>query len=131
MPSAISEHDLQDVFDRFREAFATFDGRRVASLFEAPGVALRQDGGLRGFSGTDDIAAYYQSALDRYRAAGCSACTWSDLDVVRIRAGSVVATVTWDLLQGQKSIRRWRQAYFIARFDGEPRIYGSAFADPR
>jgi hypothetical protein len=125
----ISAHDLSRFFDRFCEEFATFDGARVAQLFVTPCIALREDGELRGFREQQDVASYYQAALARYRDSGCAACKWSDLHVQRIRQGSVIATVTWDLLQTDISIRRWRQANFIASFGGKLRIYGSAFAE--
>ncbi|MGE0768309.1 MAG: hypothetical protein AB7L90_17775 [Hyphomicrobiaceae bacterium] len=129
MPDELSHRDLSDFFDRFCSRFSTFDGAEVAKLFKAPGVALREDGTLRCFIEPHDIATYYQSALDNYRAAGCVACRWSDLEVQILRKGSVVASVTWDLLATGSAIRRWRQAYFMALFDGEPLIYGSAFAE--
>jgi hypothetical protein len=43
------------LFDRFVEAFATFDGTVVGRLFMAPGVALKQDSALEGFSTQRDI----------------------------------------------------------------------------
>jgi len=54
-------------FDRFVEAFATFDGEQVASLFAAPVVAL-QSNGLIGLPDRSDVVRYYQSALDKYHA---------------------------------------------------------------
>ena len=58
-------------FDRFVEAFNTFDGTQVAQLFAAPFVALGRDGSLTGLPQQDDVTRYYQAALDRYRRDGC------------------------------------------------------------
>jgi hypothetical protein len=122
------EKDIARFFDAFVEAFATFDGMIVGHLFVAPGVALKQDGTLQGFSTQQDVEAYYQSALDRYRASGCNSCRYSDLETRFLNDKSVTATVTWDLLHDDGSaIGHWRQAYFMSRFAGEWRIFGSAF----
>ena len=123
-----SENEIIVFFDRFVEAFATFDGEVVGRLFMAPGVALKRDGGLEGFSTQRDIEAYYQKALDHYRAAGCQLCRYSNLETVFLNDSSVIATASWDLLRDDGSvISHWRQAYFLSRFDSSWRIYGSAF----
>lgn len=115
-------------FDRFARAFATFDAHRVAQLFVAPGVALREDGSLKGFTTRDDIATYYREALERYHASGCRSCRWSKLTVTELSTNTCVATVDWDLLDHDGgSLKRWRQAYFMARFGGEWGVFGSTF----
>lgn len=123
-----SDDEIIVFFDRFVEAFATFDGKAVGRLFVAPGVALKRDGGLEGFSTQQDIEAYYQKALDHYRAGGCRSCRYSSLETTFLNDKSAIATASWDLLREDGSaISRWRQAYFLSRFDGSWRIYGSAF----
>jgi hypothetical protein len=124
----ISAADIAEFFDTFCREFASFDGRRVGGLFVAPGVALRSDGETQGFSTRQDIEDYYQSALDHYRSGGCTECRWRELEVARISEKSVLATVSWDLVAKDTSLlQKWRQAYFIARFSGQMKIYGSAF----
>ena len=59
-------------FDRFVEAFATFDGAQVASLFAPPVVAVRADGSTVGLATADDVVRYYQAALDKYRSEAVS-----------------------------------------------------------
>jgi hypothetical protein len=128
MPQHASESEIARLFDSFVEAFATFDGARVGRLFVAPGVALKQDGTVQGFATQRDVEAYYQAALDRYRASGCRSCRYSDLDVRFLNATSAVATASWDLLRADGSaIQHWRQAYFLTRLGGAWRIFGSAF----
>jgi hypothetical protein len=122
------DHELARLFDRFVEAFAGFEGRRVGALFVAPGVALRRDGTLLGFATQRDIEDYYQAALDRYRAAGCCACRYLDLATHAPGGDVVVATATWELLDGSGAVTaRWRQTYFLMRQTGEWRIFGSAY----
>ena len=41
-------------FDRFVQAFTTFDATKVADLFMTPGVALRRDGSLVGLTTRDE-----------------------------------------------------------------------------
>ncbi len=120
--------ELAEFFDRFVTAFASFDGVIVAGLFTAPGVALKQDGSLKGFAAIADIAAYYQTALDQYRAAGCQSCRYGQLETHALGTTSTVATVTWDLVQADNSlVAHWRQAYFLTKIDGAWRCFGSAF----
>jgi len=128
MLQVASENEVARLFDGFVEAFATLDGKIVGRLFVAPGVALRRDGTLQGFSTQQDVEAYYQAALDHYRASGARCCRYADLEVRFLNDNSAVATASWDLLRDNGStISHWRQAYFISRFGGEWRIYGSAF----
>jgi hypothetical protein len=129
MSSPAAKKQIVAFFDRFVEAFATFDGAIVGRLFTAPGVALKRDGALQGFSGQQDVDAYYQSALDRYRASGCRSCRYADLTTSFLNETTVIATANWDLLREDGSVMsHWRQAYFLSMFGGEWRAFGSAFA---
>jgi hypothetical protein len=128
MPNRALEKEIARLFDGFVEAFATFDGAMVGRLFAVPGVALKRDGTLQGFSSQEEVNAYYQAALDRYRASGCRSCRYSKLEICFLNDRSAVATASWDLLREDSSVTsRWRQAYFISRFGGQWRIFGSAF----
>lgn len=119
---------VAEFFDEFVTAFSSFDGKTVGALFVTPGVALKHDGTLHGFAAHDEIEAYYQAALDRYRDAGCRSCRYYDLDVQRAGGDVVTATVSWDLLDAGGTVKHtWRQAYFLSRFSGGWRIFGSAF----
>lgn len=125
---AAARAEITALLDAFVAAFSTFDGRRVGALFATPGVALRSDGSLRGFSTEDEVAGYYQSALDRYRGEGCRGCRFWDLELSFLNETTATATVSWDLLAADGSIlSSWRQAYFVTVIDGAWRIYGSAF----
>lgn len=128
MPDIGSENEIAEFFDGFVEAFATFDGKTVGGLFVAPGVALKRDGTLQGFSIQQDVEAYYQAALDHYRTSGCGACRYANLETRFLNERSVIATASWDLLREDGTvISHWRQAYFMARFASGWRIFGSAF----
>ena len=114
-------------FGRFAEAFSTFDGTQVAQFFAAPFVALGRDGLLTSLPQQDDIARYYQAALDRYRRDGCRSCRWSDLSVAPMGCRALLAAVTWDLLRDDETIlTRWRQSYSLHLFgDDGPQAFAA------
>lgn len=104
-------------FDRFVEAFATFDGEQVAELFTTPFVTLRSDGLLIGLSSRGDVVRYYQAALDKYHSDGCRSCLWSELSVTPIGSRGLLAAVTWDLLREDGAVvTHWRQSYGLSLF---------------
>lgn len=115
-------------FDRFVQAFATFDGIKVAALFAAPVVAVRADGTSVGLATQEDVVRYYQSALDKYRGEGCASCRWSDLKVTTMGRAAMLAAVTWQLLKADGAvITEWRQSYALRRLDGgDPRTFACA-----
>ena len=112
-------------FDRFAEAFSTFDGAQIAQLFAAPFVTLGRDGSLTGLSQQDYITRHYQAALDRYRRDGCRSCRWSDLSVAPMGCRAVLAAVTWDLVREDGTVvTRWRQSYGLSLAgDDGPRAF--------
>lgn len=113
-------------FERFVAAFASFDGRRVAALYHVPHVALRGDRSIDCLTDADAVAGFFHGALDDYRAAGCRSCRYGDLETVRLGAASLLATVTWRLLDGQREVRRtWRQSYNLANVSGEWQVMAS------
>ena len=114
-------------FDRFVEAFSTFDGAQVAQLFVAPFVASGRDGSLTGLPRQDDITRYYQAALDRYYRDGCRSCRWSDLTVAPMGSRAVLAAVTWNFLRDDGTVlTQWRQSYSMTLFgDDGPRAFAA------
>jgi hypothetical protein len=115
-------------FDMFVAAFGTFDGEAIGRLFITPGIALKQDDTLECFATSEDLVAYYQKALDHYRAVGCRSCRYSDVTTTFLNSRSAIATVSWELLRADGSVlSSWRQAYFLSRRPYGWRIYGSAF----
>jgi hypothetical protein len=115
------------LFDRFCEAFATFDAKCVGRLFATPGVALRNDGTLVSLATREDLHRYYQTVLDHFRENGARTVRWSDLAVLKMGTRAVLATVTWELLDADGApLLRWRQSYNLAMLDGAPKIFASA-----
>lgn len=123
----LSEAVISSWFDRFNEAFATFDASRVAELFAVPGVALRGDGSLVALTIREDVVRYYRTALDGYRKSGCVGCRWDALEIERMGSQSAVATVTWNLFKIDGSdLAIWRQSYCLTRTADGLKVFASA-----
>lgn len=88
----------------------------MAALYHAPHIALRDDGSVDRLDARDDIARFFQAALDGYRQAGCRRARFADLEVVPLGGRSAVGTVTWELVgDDDRVLRRWRQSYNLIR----------------
>lgn len=126
----MAAHDpalLNAFFDRFCTAFATFDASPVADLFSTPSVARRGDGSILGLPTRDDVLRYYQAALDSYHRKGCRSCRWKDLQATSMGRGSVVAAVSWELLDRDGAVvQGWRQSYNLGETDQGLKVFASA-----
>ncbi len=110
------EADVGRFFDRFVEAFATFEGPRVAALYHAPFFAVGADGSVDRLDSREQIGRLFQSFLDGYHREGCRRTRFVDLAVVRLGGRSVVGTVTWELVADDACVvRRWRESYNLLR----------------
>lgn len=123
---SIEPSRIVDFFNRFDRAFATFDGARVAALYHVPHVALRGDGSVDCITHREGVAGFFQRALDDYQAGGCRRCTHRNLRVVALGERSIVAAVTWELLDDSGAIRRtWRQSYNLIDVAGSLQVLTS------
>ena len=103
-------------FNEFVEAFATFDGTVVAERYLQPFMAVDSDGNSTLLQTRAEIADYFQTFLDEYRAAGNKSCRFRDLDVVAVGTNSALMTVTWDLLRADGTLSQsWRESYIVVR----------------
>lgn len=113
-------------FDAFVDAFASFDGNVIAERYAAPYLALHVDGTTTCFPTQDAIGRYFQAVVDAYRADGCCACRYEDLEVMRLGKASALATVTWELLRRDGSVlSRWRESYTLAHPAGRMQVVAS------
>ena len=120
--------EIARFFDGFVEAFGSFTGARVASLYLVPGVAVRGDGSIQAVQSRADIERFFQTALDGYHRDGCRATRFKDLDVVPMGGRSVLGTVTWELLREDGSVlKEWRQSYNLARVEKGWQILASTY----
>lgn len=114
----IARDAIEAFFDRFVDAFATFDAREVAELFATPAIAFRKDGTLVLLATKGDVIRYYGAALEGYRQSGCTSCVWGDLQTMPMGALSVATAVSWRLLRSDGSVAAaWRQTYSLAITD--------------
>ena len=118
--------DIRQFFDRFVQAFASFDGEAIASRYVAPYMAVRSDGSARVLATPADIAAYFQGVLDDYRKLGCAGCRYKDLQQQVLGATAALATVTWVLEKsGGEVISSWRESYTLVRTEHELKVRAS------
>jgi hypothetical protein len=110
----------------FVDAFGTFSGARVAALYPAPSVALRGDGSIAHVPTREEIARFFQAALDGYHRDGCRTARFKGLDVVPMGSRSALGRVTWELLGGDgRIVRQWRQSYNLVRIEQSWQVFAS------
>lgn len=126
MPGIVREQDVTAFFDSFVACFATFDGARVAELYLAPTIALRRDGSVQCLASRTEIAAFFQTALDGYRARQVAICRYGALDVQPLGGRAALGTVTWDLLAADSGVvMTWRQSYTLVAMPEGLRVMAS------
>src|SRR5262245_12423755 len=120
--------EMSRFFDDFVEAFGTFDGARIATRYFVPGIALRGDGSIQSLESRAEVERFFQAAVDSYRRDGCRGIQWRDLDLVAMGDRSVLATVTGDLLRGDRTwLSHCRQSYNRARVDAGCQSFASTY----
>ncbi|GAA3965275.1 hypothetical protein [Allohahella marinimesophila] len=113
-------------FDDFVEAFATFDGVRVAAKFGLPFMAKGQADSCALFKSYEALRAHFQVFLDDYKSKGCRECRYSDLDLRWLGADSVLATVNWSLLGGSEApILGWTESYLLSFIESRPLAFAT------
>lgn len=123
--SGISQRQIRQFFDDFVAAFALFDGQRVAERYLSPYLAQHPHGG-EVFASSAETSAYFQKVLDDYHARGCRSCRYSDLEVVPMGSHCALASVSWELLDGERQpLGGWRESYNLARAGERLLIFAS------
>lgn len=114
-------------FESFASAFCEFNGPLIARRYADACVALHADGTLDLLNSREQVAAYMQNHLDRYRLEGCSSCRFRDLEVLPLGRNGALATLSWELLREDGSVASgWRESYNLVRGPGGFRIYATA-----
>jgi len=115
-----SHQELVDFFDRFVDAFRTFDGGVVATRFHSPFIAVHTDKTVETLYSETETATYFQKYLEDYSALDCRTCGYRDLEVHPVGDSCLLATVTWELYDENRSIlTSWIESYLIARKDSD------------
>lgn len=121
----ISQQQIARFFDDFVAAFASFDGTRIAERYLSPYLAQHVDGG-EVFASHGETSVYFQKVLDDYHGRGCRSCRYGDLRVVALGSRNALASVSWELLDGQqRSLGGWRESYNLALADDRLMIFAS------
>ena len=122
------EHEIRAFFDRYNEAFASFDGNRIASLYHAPTITVRGDGSIHCLGSHEELAQFFQGVADTYRREGSRGSTMHDTEVVPIGQRGALTTMTWKMLRADGGlIKQWRQSYNLVRVTEGWRILVSTF----
>jgi hypothetical protein len=109
------EAAIKEFFEDFVTAFSSFDGARVATKFSLPYMAKGPGDVCNVFESRPQLAAYFQSHLDEYHSQGCRECRYSNLSLNWLGSESVVATVTWNLVDvSGVSVTSWSESYVLA-----------------
>ena len=128
MPDQTWRDEVAGFFNDFVDAFHTFSGARIATLYCVPHVAMRRDGSLECVQSRADVERFFQAAVDGYYRDGCRTCRFRDLDVVPMGGRSVLGTVTWELLRDDgRVLQTWRQSYNLVRTAQGWQIFASTY----
>jgi len=115
--------EVKRFFDEFVAVFPTFDGAKIALRYAVPYMAVRADGGVALFASPEAVAAYFQEVVNRYRARGCTACRYSNLEVTEMGTNAALGTVSWELTSETGAVlSRWRESYQLVRADGHLKV---------
>ena len=117
--------------DDYNEAFASFDGQRIAALYHLPTVTVRGDGSIHCLQSRVELASFFQGVADTYQKEGSVGSRFDDLQVSPSGGRSVLATLEWKMLRGDGSlIRKRRQSYNLVHVAAGWRILVSTFHLP-
>jgi hypothetical protein len=125
--------ELGTFFERYNEAFASIDGKRIAVLYHAPTLTMRADGSIHCLQTQDELARFFQGVAETYRDEGYRKGRFKNLQIVPLGGRSALATMDWELQRSDGSvIRAWRQSYNVVRKanPGLDRREGRPFATP-
>jgi ketosteroid isomerase-like protein len=123
--------DVRAFFEAYNEAFASFDGHRIATLYHLPTMTVRGDGSVHCLRSREELARFFQGVADTYRSDGSAGSRFEELQVGPIGGRSALATLDWKMLRSDGSlIREWRQSYNLVRFGSGWQILVSTFHLP-
>ena len=123
--------DVRAFFEAYNEAFASFDGHRIATLYHLPTMTVRGDGSVHCLRSREELARFFQGVADTYRSDGSAGSRFEELQVGPIGGRSALATLDWKMLRSDGSlIREWRQSYNLVRVGSGWQILVSTFHLP-
>ncbi len=125
--------EIRAFFDKYNEAFASRDGKVIATCYHAPMLTMRGDGSIHCLASEGEVARFFQGVVDGYAKEGSGGPgRLSNLEVTPLGGRSVLATMQWDMLSADGSaIKSWCQSYNLVRDGREWRILVSTFHVPQ
>jgi hypothetical protein len=103
-------------FDKYKDAFDSIDGQRIAALYHIPTVTMRGDGSIHSLQSRQELARFFQGVADNYQKDGYAGGRFDELQVSPIGGRSA-----WRRWIGRCCdatpvfIRKWRQSYNLVR----------------
>ncbi|MFE8073475.1 hypothetical protein QQM79_20655 [Marinobacteraceae bacterium S3BR75-40.1] len=120
------EKKIKEYFDDFVDAFATYDGDRVAGKFTVPYMVKGELGESKIFHSLPEVSQHFQKYLDEYKAKGCRKCQYSNLDVKWLGSESAIASVDWSLLdQADNPVISWSESYLLSVLGDKAQAYAT------
>lgn len=117
---------IKEYFDDFLDAFATYDGDRVAAKFTVPYMVKGEAGETKVFQSMPDVSQHFQAYLDEYKAKGCTKCQYSNLDVMWLGSESAIASVNWSLLDHIDAlVLSWSESYLLSATGNQALAYAT------
>jgi len=96
----------------------------VAALYHVPCITMRGDGSVHCFQSSKELQEFFQGVGAEYDKEGnLGPGRYHSLTTQPIGARSLLATLTWQIVQKEGSIiREWCQSYNLVRIDGRLQI---------
>lgn len=117
---------IKEYFDDFVDAFATYDGERVASKFAIPYMVKGESRESKIFHSMPEVSKHFQGHLDEYKAKGCTKCQYSNLDVKWLGSEAAIASVDWSLLdESDDLVLSWSESYLLSAIGTQALTYAT------
>jgi hypothetical protein len=110
------ELEMSAFLNRYKEAFLTWDGDKIAEFYCVPTITMRADGSIHCFLSREEIVRFFRVVTDTYKGEATTGADATDLVAVPLGERSALATVTWTNLRADGSVaRQFRQSYNVVR----------------
>jgi hypothetical protein len=110
------ELEMSAFLNRYKEAFLSWDGDKIAEFYCVPTITMRADGSIHCFLSREEIVRFFRVVADTYKGEATTGADATDLVAVPLGERSALATVTWTNLRADGSVaRQFRQSYNVVR----------------
>src|ERR1700757_1044709 len=108
------ELEMSAFLNRYKEAFLSWDGDKIAEFYCVPTITMRADGSIHCFLSREEIVRFFRAVADTYKGEATTGADATDLVAVPLGERSALAPVTWTNLGADGSVaRQFRQSYNV------------------